>query len=766
MEWIGRAKCARYAVLTLVSGILWLTLVGVSWAQPPGCTVVDLEEHIYNDTVCLEAVDSFGEVVWTRCGWSDVDPFSAYALDEVSGNTYVLRIGGQLEVVDCHGQTLSTTELRESFPGLSSQSAFTGVIESFDPFRMNLWVIGLREVSLYDVSGVESPVVAERYRCRLDGVEGPRIRFYALDDFGASYPFRARVNGTSLDWSLGQWQPAPGEPGGYWREVFTFSFDVEAREWLSPPFAQQLEIAPTGRGVVARAADGSVVFEKQYVGTVLSATRSTVNHLWLASVLVDAEEDGAAATWYCYDASGELHGQDSFDGNSRVVAQLRWNRTCSRYDGYMEVDEVFTTASRDGYSSTVEVLDYGGAGKKTQFSPAMRASGARYLEQMFTYYVYGATESGHGALATIEMDCQDWLPWNGPMTVFDGLDGRPDLPPLVYCRSFRSSLSAGYPNVDQLRAESGVHVPLLGLSPESFECYLYDLDGDAQVTRADEILVAEELLARESALTDVQRCSANVNGNDQIDIGDAISVRIVAQGDYHADELDLPAPVFGIADVTLQEQFLEVTLSFDSPASPDVAVNMRIDAVEAGHEVIGAALDGPEDPAVLVRAGTEARVVATHTPFANTSLRFALNPATGDGPRRVRIQGTWSALDGFLRELDPVVMDLLTGLKVDGPPVPQAGPRRPRLLGAHPNPFNPRTEISFELSRSGYVELVVFDSRGRRIARLLSEPRSAGVGTVHWDGTDEAGHSVGSGVYWVRLVSDGIADTDKIVLVR
>lgn len=102
---------------------------------------------------------------------------------------------------------------------------------------------------------------------------------------------------------------------------------------------------------------------------------------------------------------------------------------------------------------------------------------------------------------------------------------------------------------------------------------------------------------------------------------------------------------------------------------------------------------------------------------------------------------------------------------------PPSGGRVPRPSGVAlsaniPNPFNPGTLIRYRLSRSGPVELSVFDASGRLIRTLIEGPASAGEGNAYWDGTDPAGRAVSSGVYFVRLqATEGVA-TRKITLIK
>jgi hypothetical protein len=73
------------------------------------------------------------------------------------------------------------------------------------------------------------------------------------------------------------------------------------------------------------------------------------------------------------------------------------------------------------------------------------------------------------------------------------------------------------------------------------------------------------------------------------------------------------------------------------------------------------------------------------------------------------------------------------------------------LLQNYPNPFNPSTTIGFSVSQSGSVLLDIFDLTGRHVRTLLSGQVAAGHHAVQWDGRDERGSFVGSGVYFYRL---------------
>ena len=89
-----------------------------------------------------------------------------------------------------------------------------------------------------------------------------------------------------------------------------------------------------------------------------------------------------------------------------------------------------------------------------------------------------------------------------------------------------------------------------------------------------------------------------------------------------------------------------------------------------------------------------------------------------------------------------------------------------RRLAAVPNPFNPRTEVHFFVSRAGKVEVDVYDVRGRLVDRLVHEDYAPGAHSITWNGTDHADRSVASGVYYLRMESPDGASDIRVTLVR
>jgi len=88
------------------------------------------------------------------------------------------------------------------------------------------------------------------------------------------------------------------------------------------------------------------------------------------------------------------------------------------------------------------------------------------------------------------------------------------------------------------------------------------------------------------------------------------------------------------------------------------------------------------------------------------------------------------------------------------------------LLGNYPNPFNPATTIAFDMVREGHVSIIVYNSKGQRVAGLVDGVRGAGVHNVVWNGRDDSGRSVSSGIYLYRMVSGDHVGVGKMVMVK
>ncbi len=88
------------------------------------------------------------------------------------------------------------------------------------------------------------------------------------------------------------------------------------------------------------------------------------------------------------------------------------------------------------------------------------------------------------------------------------------------------------------------------------------------------------------------------------------------------------------------------------------------------------------------------------------------------------------------------------------------------LAANFPNPFNPNTVIRFDVPVRARVKIAVYDVNGRLVNTLIDKIFDRGGSETAWDGRDESGKAVASGVYFCRMEAEGFATTRKIVLLR
>ena len=88
------------------------------------------------------------------------------------------------------------------------------------------------------------------------------------------------------------------------------------------------------------------------------------------------------------------------------------------------------------------------------------------------------------------------------------------------------------------------------------------------------------------------------------------------------------------------------------------------------------------------------------------------------------------------------------------------------LHPGRPNPFGPATTLSFSLARGGDVSLKVFSPDGRLVRTLVDGQQPPGEHAVWWNGTNNGGTDVASGVYVALLRADDRIQTQKVMLVK
>ena len=93
-------------------------------------------------------------------------------------------------------------------------------------------------------------------------------------------------------------------------------------------------------------------------------------------------------------------------------------------------------------------------------------------------------------------------------------------------------------------------------------------------------------------------------------------------------------------------------------------------------------------------------------------------------------------------------------------------PSRFRLLGSFPNPFNPSTTIAYALPAPARVAVRIYDAKGALVSTLFDATQTAGEHQVNWDGRDDRGARVASGVYFCAVAAGESTLSQQLLLVK
>ena len=192
--------------------------------------------------------------------------------------------------------------------------------------------------------------------------------------------------------------------------------------------------------------------------------------------------------------------------------------------------------------------------------------------------------------------------------------------------------------------------------------------------------------------------------------------------------------------------------------------NVGADSVQAGVYVSGTQIGGTD--AARFSLLDPATYFVRDTPL-DRRVEVDLNGL--DAGTTIEATVTLTTQDDFLVQgaspratLVVTLQATVAGGATSAPPVISATTLHPPV----PSPFNPRTEVRFDLARAGTVTLEVLDVRGRRVRTLIEGRLDAGRHAPVWDGTDDGGRAAASGVYLFRLRTTDGNQVRRAVLVR
>jgi len=111
---------------------------------------------------------------------------------------------------------------------------------------------------------------------------------------------------------------------------------------------------------------------------------------------------------------------------------------------------------------------------------------------------------------------------------------------------------------------------------------------------------------------------------------------------------------------------------------------------------------------------------------------------------------------------DTIRFNILVKVEQDNAEIPKEF----ALYQNYPNPFNPATEIKFDIPKESHVKIVIYDITGKEVRTLVDEVVKPGAYRILWDGTDNSGNKVTSGIYFYRMIAGSYVSVKKMVLIK
>ena len=183
--------------------------------------------------------------------------------------------------------------------------------------------------------------------------------------------------------------------------------------------------------------------------------------------------------------------------------------------------------------------------------------------------------------------------------------------------------------------------------------------------------------------------------------------------------------------------------------SPGLTYNLRIGTSPGGVDIVSPMATG---------AGYR-QVVAIGNANHDTTWTIKSLP---EGTYYWSVQAVDDAFTGSVFAVEDSFSTIVTGVDHEDDPIPE----QYVLFQNYPNPFNPATTIEYVLPHTSNVQLAIYNVMGERITLLVDALQPAGRYKVPWNGTDQTGNHLASGVYFYRLDAGRFVQTRKVLLIK
>ncbi len=293
-----------------------------------------------------------------------------------------------------------------------------------------------------------------------------------------------------------------------------------------------------------------------------------------------------------------------------------------------------------------------------------------------------------------------------------------------------------------------------------------DVNMDGVINVLDLVRVINIILDRPPDPSDTELEAADMNADDTINILDVVCIINIMLGRQPGQDLELSkfsaifkndllkenqlnqVPIFVDSEQPIRG--VQVELSFDPEqinlADPELmnrAMNMQISS-NMKNGKINIIVFSPEG--AVISPGTEA--------ILNIPI---ISKTAGMDKNTISIENIIAVGSDF-REM--------TLSDVNNPGLKNEIPGDYSLTQNYPNPFNSATDISYSLPQTGTVKLTIYNLLGEEIVTIVNEKQSAGNYTAHWNGADNHGNEVPTGIYIYQLNSMDYVKTRKLTILK
>ncbi len=266
-------------------------------------------------------------------------------------------------------------------------------------------------------------------------------------------------------------------------------------------------------------------------------------------------------------------------------------------------------------------------------------------------------------------------------------------------------------------------------------------------------------------------CGTDANVRDTVRIGQVV-VPVVTPGQI------FDVPVYLFADEGISA--FSLGLKWNSPANIRYHSAVLNPAWQTGDYTFSTQIDRSDTAIGLVGLGAYTFDPAFPIPASNDpQVIFTVKFQTKNGavPALITIDssffppaGPWLLVpatgqtgDGICPEYVHSTVDIrLPVQEFDGPVLPKTY----SIDQNNPNPFNPTTSINFALPTAAKTRIDVFNILGQKVKTLVDEYLTAGNKRVEWDGTDDRGNAVASGIYLYKMTANDFTETKKMMLMK